>query len=82
MGICISPLFPLLLSITLSYGYPTRVMGGILAACALGSAVFPVLLGVLSSMFSLRAGMLLPVLGLILLLLFHSASPRHDEVRP
>jgi MFS transporter, FHS family, glucose/mannose:H+ symporter len=82
MGICLSPLFPLLLSITLSYGYPTRVMGGILAACALGSAVFPALLGVLSSMFSLRAGMLLPVLGLMLLLLFRSASPRHEEAHP
>ena len=82
MGILISPLFPLFLSTALSYGFPTRVMGGILAACALGAAVFPFLLGVLSSVFSLRVGMMLPALGLFLLLIFLEDSPRHVEVHP
>lgn len=82
MGICMGPLFPVFLSIALSYGYPVRVMGGILAACALGSALLPFLLGVLSSLFSLRVGMVLLVLGLFLLLLFAEDSPRQAAVHP
>jgi len=82
MGTVMGPLFPLFLSHALSSSYPTRVMGGILAACALGSAVFPLLLGVLSSLFTLRIGMLLPVACLCLLLIFLEDSPRHVEVHP
>ena len=68
LGGCVSPLFPLLLATTLEYKYSNRVMGIILASCALGSALFPLLMGFLSSSFSLRAGMMLPVAGLLTLL--------------
>jgi fucose permease len=70
MGMCLSPLFPLLLSFSLSGGYSNRIMGVMLACCALGSALFPWLLGILSSAFSLRAGMMLPVAALVALLIF------------
>jgi FHS family glucose/mannose:H+ symporter-like MFS transporter len=76
MGICISPLFPLLLATALSGSYSNRVMGVMLACCALGSALFPWLLGVLSSAFSLRAGMTLPLAALLSLLLFRWNVPR------
>jgi FHS family glucose/mannose:H+ symporter-like MFS transporter len=79
MGICISPLFPLLLSTTLSGGYSNRVMGVMLACCALGSAFFPWLLGILSSAFSLRAGMMVPIAALIFLVLFRWNVPRWRE---
>ena len=67
LGGCVSPLFPLLLATTLEYKYSNRVMGIVLASCALGSALFPLLMGFLSSSFSLRAGMMLPVAGLLTL---------------
>lgn len=67
LGICVSPLFPLLLATTLEYKYSNRVMGLILGSCALGSALFPLLMGVLSSSFSLRAAMILPIGGLLTL---------------
>jgi fucose permease len=76
MGICISPLFPLLLSTALSGGYSNRVMGVMLACCALGSALLPWLLGVLSSSFSLRVGMMLPIAALLSLALFRWNAPR------
>ena len=76
MGICISPLFPLLLSTALSGGYSNRIMGVMLACCALGSAFFPWLLGILASAFSLRAGMMMPFAALIFLVLFRWNVPR------
>jgi MFS transporter, FHS family, glucose/mannose:H+ symporter len=76
LGVCIAPTFPLLLSTTLSYGYSNRVMGMILASCALGSALFPWLLGILSSLFSLRFGMALPLLCLLSLAALRWNSPR------
>ena len=76
LGVCIAPAFPLLLSTTLSYGYSNRVMGVILASCALGSALFPWLLGILSSVSSLRFGMALPLLCLLSLAALRWNSPQ------
>jgi MFS transporter, FHS family, glucose/mannose:H+ symporter len=75
MGICIAPLFPFLLSTTLSRGYSNRTMGIMLACCALGSALFPFLLGVLSNLFSLRVGMLVLIVGFFFLFTFRWESP-------
>ncbi len=79
MGICIAPLFPLLLSSTLSHGYSNRIMGVMLACCALGSALFPFLLGVLSNLFSLRFGMLLPIAGFFSLVVVQWKSPQYPR---
>jgi FHS family glucose/mannose:H+ symporter-like MFS transporter len=76
MGICIAPLFPLLLSAALSRGYSNRAMGVMLACCALGSAVFPYLLGLLSNFSSLRVGMVLPIAGFCFLIAFRWKSPQ------
>jgi FHS family glucose/mannose:H+ symporter-like MFS transporter len=64
-GVCLSPLFPLLLSMTIECKLSSRLMGGILAASGLGAALLPSLLGIISSVSSLRAAMLVPLLGLI-----------------
>jgi fucose permease len=80
MGLCISPLFPLLLSTALSGGYSNRVMGVMLACCALGCALFPWLLGILSNAFSLRAGMMVPVAALLSLVLFRWNAPRWAQL--
>jgi FHS family glucose/mannose:H+ symporter-like MFS transporter len=76
-GICIAPLFPLLLSAALSRGYSNRTMGLMLACCALGSAVFPYLLGLVSDFSSLRVGMVLPIAGFCFLLTFRLKSHRN-----
>lgn len=78
LGVCIAPAFPLLLSSTLSYGYSNRVVGVILAFCALGSALFPWLLGILSSLLSLRFGMALPLLCLSCLAALRWNSPHRS----
>lgn len=80
LGMCLSPIFPLLLSATIACGFTTRVMGLVLAACALGAAVLPLLLGILSSLSSLRTGMLLPLLGLFLLLLLRHPLQHSDSI--
>jgi fucose permease len=64
-GACLSPLFPLLLSMTIECKLSSRLMGGILAASGLGAALLPSLLGIISSVSSLRTAMLVPLLGLI-----------------
>jgi len=74
-GICLGPVFPLLLSSALRYRLTSRKMGFILAACGVGSAVFLWLLGVLSSVSSLRVAMLLPLTGLLLLVLLAWQTP-------
>jgi fucose permease len=63
LGLCIAPLFPLLLSGALACGFSTHTMAVMLASCALGSAALPLLLGMLSSVSSLHIGMALPLLG-------------------
>jgi fucose permease len=78
MGICMAPLFPLLFSAALSRGYSNHTMGIILACCALGSALFPYLLGLLSNLSSLRVGMTLPIAGLCFLILFRWNSPQYS----
>ena len=67
-GVCLGPIFPMLLTSTLEYRLGSRVMGVILAACGLGAAVFPFLLGIISTTSSQRTGMFLPLVGLLLLL--------------
>ena len=64
-GACLSPLFPLLLSMTIECKLSSRLMGRILAASGLGAALLPSLLGIISSVSSLRTAMLVPLLGLI-----------------
>jgi len=68
-GACLAPLFPLLLSTTIECGFSSRLMGGVLAASGLGAALFPSLLGAVSSTSSLRTGMLVPLLALFSLIL-------------
>jgi FHS family glucose/mannose:H+ symporter-like MFS transporter len=78
-GACLSPLFPLLLSMTIECKLSSRLMGGILAASGLGAALLPSLLGVISSASSLRTAMLVPLLGLISLALLrwrHRSNPQ------
>jgi len=67
-GMCLGPIFPLILSSSIGYGLSERSLGLGLAACALGAAVFPALLGLAASGWSLRMGMLVPIGGLWLLL--------------
>jgi MFS transporter, FHS family, glucose/mannose:H+ symporter len=76
MGICIAPLFPLLLSSVLARQFSNRTMGIMLAGCALGSALLPFLLGILSNLFSLRVAMVLPIAGLLFLLMLQWESPQ------
>jgi FHS family glucose/mannose:H+ symporter-like MFS transporter len=68
-GVCLAPLFPLLLSATIECGLSPRLMGGVLAASGLGAALFPLLLGAVSSTSSLRTAMLVPLFALLLLIL-------------
>lgn len=78
-GACLSPLFPLLLSMTIECGFSSRLMGGVLAASGLGAALLPSLLGIVSSASSLRTAMLIPLLGLISLAFLrwrHRSTPQ------
>ena len=68
VGICLGPVFPLLLSASIGYGLSERTLGLALAACGLGAAVFPSLLGLAAANWSLRAGMMVPIAGLCMLL--------------
>lgn len=69
-GCLLGPVFPLTLSIMISYKLSNRVMGTVLASCALGSATLPPILGFLSGLsHSLQLAMFLPPVGLIVLLL-------------
>jgi len=78
VGVCLSPIFPLMLSAAIASGLSVRALGAALAACGLGAAMFTAILGFASSLFSLRAAMLLPLLALgILLLLFWRLQQRN-----
>jgi len=69
-GCLLGPVFPLTLSMMIGHALSNRVMGMILASCALGSAILPSMLGLLSSLsHSLQLAMLLPLAGLVVLLL-------------
>lgn len=69
IGACLSPIFPLMLSAAIATGLSVRALGVALAACGLGAALFNSVLGYISSMYSLRIAMLLPLAGLAILLL-------------
>jgi len=76
-GICLGPIFPLILSSSIGYGLSERSLGVALAACGLGAAVLPALLGLAASGWSLRMGMLVPIGGLCVLLLMRwRSSPK------
>lgn len=75
-GVCLGPIFPMLLASALEYRFTSRAMGFVLAACGLGAAAFPSLLGVVSAVSSLRVAMFLPIAALLLLLLMRQQSPR------
>ena len=77
-GVCMAPLFPMFLSATIECRLSARVMGAILAACGLGAAVFPSLLGVLSNARSLQTAMLVPITGLLLLVLLRWRPPNRN----
>ena len=68
-GVCLGPIFPLLLSSSIGYGLSERALGMALAACGLGAAVFPSILGIVASAGSLRGAMMVPIVGLCLLLI-------------
>ena len=77
-GVCLGPVFPLLLSSALDYRFGSQAMGLVLAASGLGAAVFPSLLGIVSTESSLRAAMFLPSAALLVLLLMRQQSPQSD----
>jgi MFS transporter, FHS family, glucose/mannose:H+ symporter len=77
-GVCLGPIFPMLLSSALEYRLGSHAMGLVLAACGLGAAVFPSLLGIVSTVSSLRTAMFLPPAALFLLLLMRQQSPQSE----
>jgi fucose permease len=74
-GICVGPVFPLLLSASFNSISNARSIGVVLAAAGLGGAVFPFMLGAISNASSLRIAMSLPLAGLLLLLVFALRAP-------
>ena len=62
LGVLIGPGFPLVLSGTLDWRLGTRAMGVVLAAAALGGAVFPPVLGQISMFIGLRSAFIVPVI--------------------
>src|ERR1700751_1816810 len=60
-GAFIGPAFPVMLSSCLDWKLGTRWMGIVLAACAIGAAVLPLLVGKAAEAWSLRWAMLLPL---------------------
>ncbi|HEY4379422.1 MAG TPA: MFS transporter [Acidobacteriaceae bacterium] len=79
LGVCVAPLFPQLLSATLSRSYSNRTMGIILAGCALGSTLLPLLLGLVSNVISLRWAMALPIAGSFVLILLSGSSSEYSR---
>jgi len=67
-GFSLGPIFPLILSSSIGLGLSSRSLGIALAACGLGSAIFPYFLGLISSAGSLQNGMAVPVIGLVILI--------------
>ncbi len=63
-GACLGHVFPLTFSSAVGCNLGTRALGGVLAACGLGAAALPYVLGVVSSGHGLRAAMLVPICGL------------------
>jgi len=79
-GLCVGPLYPLLLSFLLE----RSPQGWIFAVAGLGSAFFPWLTGLLSAHYgSLRQGLLAPCGAAVLMVLLVSASLRSaDSAQP
>jgi fucose permease len=72
-GLCVGPLYPLLLS----YLLERTPRGWVFAVAGLGSAIFPWLTGALSArMGSLRFGLLAPAAGALLMMTLSSATRR------
>jgi len=72
-GLCVGPLYPLLLS----YLLERTARGWIFAVAGLGSAIFPWLTGVLSAYYgSLRYGLIAPCCAALLMIVLLTASMR------
>jgi fucose permease len=72
-GLCVGPLYPLLLS----YLLERTARGWIFAVAGLGSAIFPWLTGVLSAYYgSLRYGLISPCCAALLMIVLLTASMR------
>jgi FHS family glucose/mannose:H+ symporter-like MFS transporter len=79
IGICIGPIFPLLLSAVIECQLAPRAIGVILAASGLGAAILPYLFGILSSASSLQTAMLLPFVSLLVLLYLRWFPPHLES---
>jgi hypothetical protein len=75
LGLCLGPIFPLLLVSALRHRLSSRSMGLVLAACGIGGILFPMALGLISSAVSLKVAMLVPMTGLLSLFLAHRMDP-------
>ncbi|QNI36065.1 MFS transporter [Edaphobacter albus] len=72
-GISMGPLYPLIVTFLLKRTGNHPRLGHIFASCSLGGAMLPLLTGILSTHFgSLRAGLFVPLAGVLLMLLFSS----------
>lgn len=72
-GIAMGPLYPLIVAFLLERTENHSRLGPIFASCSLGGATLPLLTGMLSTHFgSLRAGLLVPLAGVLLMLLLSS----------
>lgn len=72
-GIAMGPLYPLIVAFLLERTGNHPRLGPIFASCSLGGATLPLLTGMLSTHFgSLRAGLLVPLAGILWMLLISS----------
>jgi len=78
----LAPLYPIILSFLLSRTGNHPRLGSLIATASLGGATLPWLTGVVSTQFrGLRAGLIVPATGAVLLLLF-SATLTQESIQP
>jgi fucose permease len=68
MGVCLGPIFPLILAAAIEHRLQARSMGVVLGACGLGSAILPSFIGFISNLSTLRLALGVPVIALLVLL--------------
>ncbi|WP_260706194.1 MFS transporter [Edaphobacter flagellatus] len=74
-GVALGPLYPLLVSLLLARTGQHPRLGALFACASLGGAILPWLTGAASTRFStLRAGLCIPLIGVLAMLLFSSAT--------
>ncbi len=80
LGLALAPVFPAIFGLLLRRKPPARTAGTVLAVSGLGAALFPWLMGVLSTQTgSLRIAMVVPALltpALLVLTVNHKSSPK------